>query len=109
MKYTFKIDEEISGALIPPFIIQSQVENAIKHGISRLPGGGQILIEAFKEESLLKIRVSNSGKINSEKPLTGVGFKNSILRLELLYGSAGKISIHEANDLVVVEITIPLK
>ncbi|PBQ34716.1 histidine kinase [Sphingobacteriaceae bacterium] len=109
LNYTFKIEENISSAFIPPFIIQSQVENAIKHGISRLPGGGQILIEAFKEEQKLKIQVSNSGKINSETPLTGVGFKNSILRLELLYGSAGKISIHEANDLVVVEITIPLK
>lgn len=109
LNYTFEIEEEISSAFIPPFIIQSQVENAIKHGISRLPGGGQISIEAFKEEKNLKIRVANTGKINSEKPLTGVGFKNSILRLELLYGAAGKISIHEANDLVVVEISIPLK
>jgi sensor histidine kinase YesM len=109
LSYTFEISDAVTSALIPPFIIQSQVENAIKHGISKLPGTGTILIEAFKEQSDLKIRVSNTGKINSQTPLTGVGFKNSIHRLDLLYGAAGKITIDERNDLVVVEITIPLK
>lgn len=106
--YEFKIQEEVQHFFIPPFIIQSQVENAIKHGISKLPGKGTILVEAFREEDDLKIRVSNSGKINSQEPLTGVGFKNSIHRLELLYGGKGKISISEKNDLVIVEINIPL-
>lgn len=106
--YEFKVEEEVNNCLIPPFIIQSQVENAIKHGISKLPGKGIILVEALKEGGNLKIRVSNTGRINSQTPLTGVGFKNSIHRLELLYGGKGKISIHEHNDLVIVEINIPL-
>lgn len=109
LSYAFKIDPQVLNAFIPPFIIQSQVENAIKHGISRLPGKGMISIEAFKQENSLKIRVANTGKLNSQKPLTGVGFRNSIHRLELLYGDQGKISIGEINDLVVVEINIPLK
>lgn len=108
--YEFKIEDDVQNCLIPPFIIQSQVENAIKHGISKLPGKGTILIEAFKApDNFLNIKVSNTGKLNSETPLTGVGFKNSIHRLELLYAAAGKIFIKEINDLVVVEIHIPLK
>lgn len=108
LNYTFHIDEALNTVLIPPFMIQSQVENAIKHGISCLPGIGVILVEAYREENDLKIRISNTGKLNSAEPLTGVGFKNSIQRLELLYGKAGKIKIEEIEDLVVVEINIPL-
>jgi two-component system LytT family sensor kinase len=108
LTYEFEIDEQANNCLIPPFIIQSQVENAIKHGISKLPAKGIIKIEAFKSSKDLRIRVSNTGKIISQTPLTGVGFKNSIHRLELLYGSSANISIAEVNDLVVVEINIPL-
>lgn len=109
LKYEINIAEEVENIQIPPFIIQSQVENAIKHGISKRPGSGKIIIESFKLAEFLKIKISNTGKISTEKPLTGVGFRNSIQRLELLYGSAGKIFISEVNDLVVVDINIPLK
>lgn len=108
LNYEVEVDDAVLNCQIPPFIIQAQVENAIKHGISRLPGKGEILINAFKLGNFLKIKVSNTGKINSEKPLTGVGFKNSLQRLELLYGQAGKIFINEVNNFVVVDINIPL-
>ncbi len=108
LNYELKINAETLNCQIPPFIIQSQVENAIKHGISKLPGNGNIIIEAFKLGSFLKIKISNTGKINTNKPLTGVGFKNSIQRLELLYGVDGQIFINEVNNLVVVDINIPL-
>ena len=109
LNYEFKISPEVENCLIPPFIIQSQVENAIKHGISKLPGKGTIIVEAFKTDTDLKIKVANTGKLNSDKPLTAVGFKNSLHRLELLYGGKGRISISETNDLVIVDINIPLK
>lgn len=108
LNYEFAIQEEVTNMNIPPFIIQTQVENAIKHSISVFPGNGMIRIEAFRNDDNLKIIVSNTGKLSSEKPLTGVGFKNSIQRLELLYGQKGKIFITEVHDLVVVDITIPL-
>lgn len=109
LSYEFRVGEEVMSCSIPPFIIQTQVENAIKHGISRHPGKGKIVVEARRDNDDLTIRVSNTGKLNSEKPLTGVGFKNSIQRLELLYGKRGKITIQEEGDLVVVNIHIPFK
>ncbi len=109
LSYEFKIAEDVLNCKIPPFIIQTQVENAIKHGISKLPGNGNIIVEAFKLANILKIKICNTGKLNHEKPLTGVGFKNSIQRLELLYGIDGKIFINEIDNLVVVEINIPLR
>ncbi|MCW3075806.1 MAG: lytS [Bacteroidetes bacterium] len=109
LNYEFKIAENVQDTMIPPFIIQAQVENAVKHGISKVPGKGNIIIEAFALVDILKIKVSNTGNINTEKPLTGVGFINSAQRLTLLYGADGQIFISEVNNLVVVDINIPLK
>jgi len=109
LNFEFNISEEVNNCLIPPFIIQSQVENAIKHGISKLPGKGMVNIEAFAENNFLIIKVANTGKLNSQLPLTGVGFKNSIQRLSLLYGALAAIHINEELDWVVVKIHIPLK
>jgi LytS/YehU family sensor histidine kinase len=89
--------------------VQSQVENAIKHGISKLPGKGIVTVEARAGGEVLFIQVSNTGTLSQSEPLTGVGFKNSIHRLNLLYGNLAGISISEKHNLVVVEIHLPLK
>lgn len=109
LSYEFRISEEAGGCLIPPFIMQSQVENAIKHGISVSSQPGFIIIEAHTSNGFLIISVSNTGKLNTSKPPeTGVGFKNSQQRLELLYGKRASISISEQNNMVAVTIQIPL-
>jgi len=109
MDYSIDSSEEVQDCLVPPFIIQSQVENAIKHGLSSIPGRGQIRVEVFPEKDQLCIMVSNTGKLSNKEPLTGVGFKNSIQRLDLLYGEKSKIEIREEGDLVVVDIRLPLE
>lgn len=109
LNFKFKIEDNVKDLTIPPFIIQAQVENAVKHGVAKIPGVGQIVVEAFLLGDVLKIKVSNSGKIGTEAPLTGVGMSNSIQRLELLYGSSGKLFMSQVNNWVVVDINIPLK
>lgn len=109
LNFTIESQPEIQDCLLPPFIIQSQVENAIKHGISSIPGKGYIRVEVFREDPSLRIVVSNTGKLSNKEPLTGVGFRNSIQRLELLYGDQSQIHIREEGDLVVVDIHLPLK
>ncbi len=109
LSYTIESSPVVNDCLLPPFIIQSQVENAIKHGISAIPGNGHIRVEVFAENNSLRINVSNTGKLSNKEPLTGVGFKNSIQRLDLLYGDQGRIMIREEGNLVVVDIHLPLK
>ncbi|MBI2722853.1 MAG: histidine kinase [Bacteroidetes bacterium] len=109
INFEFKIDENVMDKSIPPFIIQAQVENAVKHGIAKLPGNGSIVIQAFLLGEVLKLKISNTGRMGTEMPLTGVGIKNSIQRLELMYGSSGKLFISQVNNWVVVDINIPLK
>jgi len=109
LTYEFEIDDRANVCLIPPFIVQSQVENAIKHGISKLPGNGVVKVKAAIVGKKLQVLVMNSGHINNQTPMTGVGMRNSLQRIELLYGAEGGLSIAEQDDFVVVEINIPLK
>jgi two-component system, LytTR family, sensor kinase len=104
----FSKDENCEGVLVPPLIVQAQVENAIKHGISQIPEGGKIDIEVFKDQQFLHLHISNTGKLSTEAPETGFGFKNSEQRLQILYGREAKISIAEENKMVHVRVQIPL-
>lgn len=109
LHYSIEADSSVMDVQLPPFIIQSQVENAIKHGISAIPGKGEVLVKVYPEQEHLRIEVKNTGKLSHKEPLTGVGFRNSIQRLDLLYGEQSQIFIREEGDFVVVDIRLPLK
>ncbi|MGZ4036912.1 MAG: sensor histidine kinase, partial [Bacteroidia bacterium] len=87
LNYEFQIDSAALPKRVPPLIVQTQVENAIKHGISKLPEGGTVLVKAALKEQALVIDILNTGEISAEKSETGFGLVNSSQRLELLYGS----------------------
>ena len=109
LNFELFIEPESLKFLIPPLIIQGQVENAIKHGISKMPKGGKIIVKTLHDEKGLNIRVSNTGKLNTEKSETGFGMKNTMQRLQLLYGKNTRVHIAEnsVNESVEVTIFIP--
>lgn len=92
---------------VPPFMIQTLVENGIKHGISQLTEGGTIILKTVIVDDELKIQISNSGHyVNGRKK--GLGLTNTIQRLKLLYGDAAYLQIsNEKNNFVLTEIKIP--
>lgn len=94
LKLHFDIDCESLKAKVPALLLQPIVENAIKHGISKIPEGGEITVRAskstIKDKTLLDILISNdlpqlNGHIKSEG--YGIGVKNVSNRLEQLYGN----------------------
>jgi LytS/YehU family sensor histidine kinase len=110
LNYEFNIDNSALKKLVPPLIVQAQVENAIKHGISRLPKGGVIKVNARIQSNELIMEVINTGEISNAASETGFGFVNSQQRLELLYGKDASIQIGANNENeVIVKINIPLK
>lgn len=109
LNYDISIDAAALKKRVPPLILQAQVENAIKHGISKLPKGGTIEVRAEIKSKELIIDVTNTGQLNGSAPDTGFGFLNSRQRLELLYGDKAGITIQNLNDnKVLVKINIPL-
>lgn len=102
------IPEEAGTFDIPPMMLQTLVENAIKHGISRLPNGGKLHIQAQVQQHVLEISITNSGQLSTDKPETGFGIKNTLQRLQILYGNKAHFSIAENNNqTVTAHITIP--
>jgi two-component system LytT family sensor kinase len=77
--------------MVPNLILQPLVENAIRHGISRRPGDGRIVLEAVRNSGRLVITIKDNGVgFDGEKrPIVeGVGLKTTRARLEKLYGAA---------------------
>jgi len=99
-------NEELSEIFVPPFCIQTLVENAIKHGIEKRKEGGQIEVRTEKRNSFIKISVQNSGKLSNGKQ-QGLGLKNLEERLRLQYNGRASFKIEElADDKILATIQI---
>ena len=107
LKTEYNIAPGSSDFWVPPFMIQTLVENGIKHGISQLTEGGTITLKTVILDDELKIQISNSGNyVNGRKK--GLGLTNTVQRLKLLYGDAAYLRIsNEKNNLVLTEVKIP--
>jgi LytS/YehU family sensor histidine kinase len=111
LKTELDIHPDSNKFKVPPFMIQTLVENGIKHGISKLTQGGVIQVKTLLEKNRLKIQIRNTGHvINGVKrdKAGGLGIKNTKQRLKLLYGEEASFRmINEHNNLVLTEIIIP--
>lgn len=98
-------------ALIPSFLVQPLVENAIKHGVARTREPTKITISGDIADSQLKICVSNCviGEQSGGAPTSsGVGLANVRRRIEAVYGRAANLSAERDGDQYVATITIPV-
>ncbi|HEY9082062.1 MAG TPA: histidine kinase [Vicingaceae bacterium] len=111
-KLTIKlaINENAKNFLVPPLMIQTLVENAIKHGTSKLPKGGTVEISASLEADKLKVIIYNSGHYDEQASSeTGFGLANTKQRLDLLYGKKAFFSIKNEEERVKTMVVIPNK
>ncbi|HZY80391.1 MAG TPA: histidine kinase [Cyclobacteriaceae bacterium] len=112
LKTEFDLDPESNDFMVPPLMIQTLVENGIKHGISKLTEGGVVQIRTKVDGDHLKIHIRNSGKfvVNGHKKDTGggLGLENTKQRLKLIYGDEATFRIlTEKDNFVLTEIVIP--
>ncbi len=114
LEYVIDVPDALQSILVPPILIQTLTENAIKHGISHLPKGGTIRLTARSlPNDMASITVTNSGRLRAEaarsESQTAVGLNNSRRRLKLLYGDFASLSIAEKDEEVNCEVCIPTK
>ncbi len=96
---------------IPPMMLQTLVENAIKHGISKNLEGGTIKIISGYRNNQFELTVQNSGKLNGavHENNDGFGIKSTQDRLNLLYQGKADFLIHDINSgMVESKITMPV-
>ena len=109
LNVTYDIQLETKSIKVPPMMMQTLVENGIKHGIAQLKYGGEIRIQAQMVKNNLMINIRNSGQyINGKVSNDGYGLINTKKRLELIYGDSAKLVISNENkEMVLTEIVIP--
>lgn len=105
----FEVDPKCNEHLLPPMLLQTLVENGIKHGVSKLPEGGFVSVKASLQDKCLVLEIENSGQFeenNEEDP--GFGLINTKQRLQLLYGKEAKFEIkNTADKTVLAKVCIP--
>lgn len=112
LKIEYHIDEDTLDQQVPPMMVQTLVENAIKHGISKLVNGGVVKIYSDFINSYYELRVQNTGQLNKEHLADngGFGLKSTQDRLKLLFGPNASFSINETgNNMVEVKVQFPVK
>jgi signal transduction histidine kinase len=110
LKLEISVTPEAQAVPIPILSIQPLVENAVKHGIAPLAGGGLIQISAsIDSEGALLISVRDSGPGFSKTHLNtpGVGLENVERRLELCYRGEAGLTIESNGSLTEVSVRIP--
>lgn len=112
LDYKINMDPSAKETQVPPMIVQTLVENAIKHSINEIPGGGQIIIESKLDHEFLSILVMNTGQLKTNRNSSnrrGIGINNSKERLRLLYGEQASLRVENMNEnMVCATIKIPL-
>jgi LytS/YehU family sensor histidine kinase len=91
----FDVPDGLRTAAFPPMMLQSMVENAIKHGLEGKPQGGTLKVRAEVAHNKLRVIVADDGLGFGAKPSdgTGLGLSNIRERLKLLHGKQGALNI----------------
>jgi LytS/YehU family sensor histidine kinase len=111
LRVRWSVDPAVRDALVPEFVLQPLVENAVRHGVARKSEPGTIELSAHASDDDLVLTVSDDGP--GYDPATagsGVGLANTRARLETLFGAEGRLEIarHEGGG-TVATVRFPLR
>jgi sensor histidine kinase YesM len=96
-----RVAPETERALVPPFLLQPLVENAVRHGVASRIAGGSVEIEAGTQGGRLRLFVRDSGPglgSGGAAPGFGLGLNNTRERLLRLYGRDHTFSVRDRDD-----------
>lgn len=106
---SFDIDSETLNQQVPPMMLQTLVENAIKHGISKEMHGGRINIVSDFVGQHLELVIRNTGKLNGNSQIEGFGLSSTRNRLHLLFGEDASFDIKDTgNNEVEAKVLMPV-
>lgn len=111
LRVEYDIDEDTLNQPVPPMMLQTLVENAIKHGISHQISGGFVKVISAFTGNYHTLVVQNTGELNpSEESQDGFGLSSTTNRLNLLYGSKASFEIRQVNgSMVEARVQIPVQ
>ena len=114
LEFAIDADPALAGARVPSMLLHTLVENAVKHGISRLRGPGRIRVIARRQDArvLLEVRDSGPGVGADAGPASSsgesFGLRSVRDRLHGYFGSAAALELVRDGDTTVARIELPL-
>ena len=110
LQVEYVINEDTLDQPVPPMMLQTLVENAIKHGISRQVDGGKVrIISDFTDDFYHKLVIQNTGVLNGSRDSDGFGLASTKNRLQLLFGQKANFDIRAVNEnMVEAKVQIPV-
>jgi two-component system sensor histidine kinase AlgZ len=106
-----RVDDDATGCLVPPLVLQPLVENAVTHGIAKLLDGGLIRLDISRASGGLAIVIDNpfdgdSGKATARPG--GMGLDNVRNRLDAMFGRDARMDVDARDGQFRVELHIPI-
>ena len=93
LAFAIDVPEALRSVELPPLMVLTLVENAIKHGLSPLPEGGRIDVRASVANGRLVIQVADTGQGFTKSGGAGTGLANTRARLASRYGPSASLSL----------------
>jgi signal transduction histidine kinase len=112
LKVDYVLDDAVRNVLVPNFLLQPLVENAVKHGLARSRGEVRIAVEGRADHGALRLSVVNRGGASASAtsaPGGGLGLTNVRQRLESVYGQAAQFTTRSEEGAYTAEIALPLE
>ncbi len=109
------LDAAVTAAVVPTMMVQTLVENAVKHGVAAVRGVGQVVVDASPADDGLRICVADNGPgFGDRKPAvqadgSSYGLKNIRERLRGYYGDRAALTLERDDDreMTVAAILLP--
>jgi signal transduction histidine kinase len=109
LNYEFIVPPDLRETRIPTMILLTLVENALTHGINPALAGGYIRVSVAREQAMLVLKVSDTGRGLSAKEGHGTGLANIRQRLTLRYGERAELTLlPEESHGVVATVSLPM-
>lgn len=85
LNYKINVDEELNHFLVPRFVLQPLVENAVKHGLKATGKMTEIVLEVKKENESIVMNIADTGPAFPDELNAGYGVKSVYDKLDLLF------------------------
>ncbi len=110
LQVTWNLPRALPDVTVPALTIQPLVENAIRHGIERLPKGGTIEVAVTTSDERVIVRISNPvpGTGREARPGHNVGLNAAQERVEALTQGKGSVTTSREGDLYVATVRLPV-
>ena len=113
LRVVVEVDAEARDALVPVLLLQPLIENALKHGVGRLAGGGSVGVTARRSNGTLTLTVWDDGAgLDGKSPAENTGLGNTRERLRHAFGDDHEMTLRPraaAGGGVEVTIRVPLR